>query len=73
MAEEGDQNFPCPSNTAVLRSQHLEYQQYRLQRDRKISTGAKRQRGRTEGCVCELAEIKWTAQAWSGGSPLVEQ
>ena len=73
MAEEGDQRFPCPSNTAVLRSQHLEYQQHRLQRDRKISTGAKRQLGGTEGCVCELGEMKWAAQAWSGGSPLVEK
>ena len=73
MAEEGDQNFPCPSNTAVLRSQHSEYQEYRLQRDRKISTGANRQLGGTEGCVCELGDIKWAAQAGSGGSPLVEK
>ena len=72
MAEEGNRNFPCPSNTAVLRSQHLEYQD-RLQRDRNISTGAKRQPGGTEGCVCELGEIKWAAQAWNGGSPLVEK
>ena len=49
MAEKkGGANFPPPSNSAVLRSEHLEFQESGLQSDRNVSRGPRRQLGGTE-------------------------
>ena len=62
MAEKyGDWDFPSPSNTAVLRSEHLNTQEFSLWSERKISTGGRRQLGRTEVYVGKLGEIKQVA------------
>ena len=44
----GGANFPPPSNSAVLRSEHLEFQESGLQSDRNVSRGPRRQLGGTE-------------------------
>lgn len=49
MAEKwGSPNFPPPSNSAVLSSEHLEFQESRLKSDRNVSGGPRRQLGRTQ-------------------------
>lgn len=55
--KEGGREFPPPSNTAILRSDHLEQQEINLPSGRRIVTGEGRQLGLTEADLCELGEI----------------
>ena len=62
MAEKyWDLKFPCPSNTAVLRPEDLEFQESGLQSDRNISRGPQGQRGGPEVRDFKLVEIKRVA------------